>query len=118
MPPPYPTHIKQDVKPIRRRLTNIRGMVKNRRLALAISDVAWGSFFTMTKSKAENADRTFERVDPRYTSQTCSNCGYIQKMPLAIRIYECEKCGFVISRDHNAAINIDRAGQVRIHVRG
>src|SRR5499427_6656030 len=65
---------------------NIRGMVKNRHLALAISDVAWGSFFTMTKSKAENADRTFERVDPRYTSQTCSNCGYIQKMPLAIRI--------------------------------
>jgi transposase len=39
-------------------------------------------------------------------------------MPLAIRIYECEKCGFVISRDHNAAINIDGAGQVRIHVRG
>ena len=86
---------------------NIRGMVKNRRLAKAILDVAWGQFFAITKSKAENAGRTFERVNPRYTSQTCSNCGHRQKMPLAVRVYECEKCGFVCDRDHNAAINLD-----------
>jgi putative transposase len=97
---------------------NIRGMVKNRRLARAISDVGWGSFFTMTKSKAENAGRTFERVDPRYTSQICSNCGQRQKMPLAVRVYECGKCGNVIGRDHNSAITIDRAGQARINARG
>src|SRR5262249_27897406 len=97
---------------------NIRGMVKNRHLARAISDVAWGSFFTITKSKAENAGRTFERVDPRYTSQICSKCGHRQKMPLAIRVYECGKCGFVIGRDHNSAITIDRAGQARIYARG
>ncbi|HEU0177604.1 MAG TPA: transposase [Blastocatellia bacterium] len=97
---------------------NIRGMVKNRRLARAISDVAWGRFFTMTKGKAENAGRTFERVDPRYTSQICSNCGHRQKMPLAVRVYECGKCGFVIGRDHNSAITIDRAGQARINARG
>ncbi len=93
---------------------NIRGMVKNHRLAQAISDVAWGSFFTMTKSKAENAGRKFEKVNPRYTSQICSRCGHKQKMPLAIRVYECGQCGFVIGRDHNAAITIDRAGQARI----
>src|SRR5262245_59537053 len=97
---------------------NIRGMVKNRRLARAISDVAWGRFFTMTKGKAENAGRTFERVDPKYTSQVCSKCGHRQKMPLAVRVYECGKCGFVIGRDHNSAITIDRAGQARINARG
>src|SRR5215813_994877 len=97
---------------------NIRGMVKNRHLAQAISDVAWGSFFTITKSKAENAGRTFERVDPRYTSQICSKCGERQKMPLAVRVYECARCGFVIGRDHNSAITIDRAGQARINARG
>jgi putative transposase len=97
---------------------NIRGMVRNRRLAQAISDVAWGSFFTMTKSKAENAGRTFERVDPRYTSQICSNCGHRQEMPLAVRVYECGKCGYEIGRDHNSAITIDRAGQARINARG
>jgi putative transposase len=85
----------------------IRGMVKNRHLAKAILDVAWGQFFAITKSKAESAGRTFKRVNPRYTSQTCSNCGHRQKMPLAIRIFECEKCGFVCGRDHNAAINLD-----------
>src|SRR5215510_14882421 len=93
---------------------NIRGMVRNRRLAQAISGVAWGRFFRMTKSKAENAGRTFERVDPRYTSQICSGCGHRQKMPLAMRIYECGKCGIVIGRDHNAAITIDRAGLAQI----
>src|SRR5262249_15773690 len=97
---------------------NIRGMVKNRYLAQALSDVAWGRFFRMTKSKAENAGRTFERVDPRYTSQICSNCGHRQKMPLAMRVYECSKCGTVIGRDHNSAITIDRAGQARIYARG
>ena len=97
---------------------NIRGMVKNRRLARAISDVGWGSFFTMTKGKAENAGRRFEKVDPRYTSQICSRCGNRQKMPLAMRVYECGKCGLVIGRDHNAAITIDRAGQARIYARG
>ncbi|HKQ74477.1 MAG TPA: transposase [Blastocatellia bacterium] len=97
---------------------NIRGMVKNQRLARAISDVAWGSFFRMTRSKAEYAGRRFERVDPRYTSQNCSKCGQRQKMPLAVRIYECGKCGAVIGRDHNSAITIDRAGQARICARG
>src|SRR5499427_1707490 len=97
---------------------NIRGMVKNHHLAQAINDVAWGSFFTMTQTKAESAGRVVERVDPRYTSQICSNCGHRQKMPLAIRVYECNKCGFVCGRDHNSAITIDRAGQARIHARG
>ncbi|MBO0859411.1 MAG: transposase [Chloracidobacterium sp.] len=48
--------------------------------------------------------RTFERVDPKYTSQICSKCGNKQKMPLAVRIYECARCGYVICRDHNSAI--------------
>ena len=72
----------------------------------------------MTQTKAESAGRVFERVDLGYTSQICGNCGHRQKMPLAIRVYECEKCGFVCGRDHNSAITIDRAGQARIHARG
>src|SRR5215467_10061269 len=97
---------------------NIRGMLENHHLAQAISDVAWGNFFRMTQTEAESAGRVFERVDPRYTSQICSKCGYRQKMPLAIRVYECERCGCVSGRDHNSAITIDRAGQARILVRG
>ena len=97
---------------------NIGGMVKNHHLAQAINDVAWGKFFTMTQTKAESAGRVFVKVDPRYTSQICSNCGNKQKMPLAVRIYECESCGIIIGRDHNSAITIDRAGQTRNYARG
>lgn len=72
----------------------------------------------MTKSKAEIAGPTFERVDPRYTSQICSNCGHRQKTPLAIRVYECSACGFVIGCDHNSVITTTRAGQARIYACG
>lgn len=88
---------------------NIKGMVKNRHLAKAISDVAWSVFFTILQSKAENAGRQFEKVNPRYTSQDCSHCGHRQKMPLAIRVYECQACEVVIDRDHNAARNIGQS---------
>lgn len=95
---------------------NVQGMMKNHHLAKAISDVAWGQFFSITQAKAENAGREFHRIDPRYTSQTCSDCGHRQKMPLAVRTFECESCGHVIDRDHNAAINI--LGRVAPSVEG
>ena len=43
---------------------NIRGLVKNHHLAKAINDVAWSNFFEITKAKAQNAGRTFEKVNP------------------------------------------------------
>lgn len=85
---------------------NIRGMVRNPKLSKAILDVAWGTFFAMIQNKAENAGRGFEKVAPAYTSQTCSNCGHRQKMPLKIRIFDCENCSHIQDRDENAAINI------------
>lgn len=85
---------------------NVCGMVKNHHLAQAIADVAWSQFFGILQSKAANAGRQFERVNPRYTSQTCSHCGQRQKMPLAIRTYQCGQCGLIICRDVNAAHNI------------
>lgn len=85
---------------------NIKGMVKNRHLSKAISDVAWSQFFSIIAAKAENAGRQFEKVNPRYSSMTCSHCGHVQKMPLAIRIFTCQTCELVIDRDHNAAKNL------------
>lgn len=85
---------------------NVKGLVKNHHLARAISDVAWSAFFTILISKAANAGRQVEKVNPRYTSQDCSGCGHRQKMPLAIRTYECGQCGLICDRDENAAHNI------------
>ena len=84
----------------------VRNMVKNPKLSKSIADAAWSQFFAFLQSKAEEAGREVIRVNPAYTSQTCSCCGHRQEMPLSVRIYECPVCGLVIDRDHNGSRNI------------
>ena len=84
----------------------VRNMIKNPRLAKSISDAAWSSFFTHLFSKAEEAARTVVRVQPAYTSQTCSGCGCCQEILLSVRVYECPHCGLSMDRDQNASVNI------------
>ncbi len=84
----------------------VRNMVKNPKLSKSIADAAWSSFFAQLLSKAEEAGREVVRVNPAYTSQTCSACGHQQAMPLSVRVYECSNCGLVIDRDHNGSKNI------------
>ena len=84
----------------------VRNMVKNPKLAKSIADASWSMFFTRLLDKAEEAGRDVVRVNPAYTSQTCSACGHRQPMPLSVRVYECPHCGLVIHRDHNGSKNI------------
>ena len=72
----------------------------------SIADAAWNSFSNMLAYKAECAGRTFVRVNPAYTSQTCSRCGYRQKLKLSNRHYKCPCCELSLDRDGNAALNI------------
>jgi len=71
-----------------------------------IGDVAWGQFAQYLTYKAESADRILIKVNPAYTSQDCSKCGYRQVKKLSDRIHRCSCCGFVCDRDHNASLNI------------
>lgn len=84
----------------------VRNMVKNPKLAKSIADASWSMFFTRLLSKAEEAGREVVRVNPAYTSQTCSACGQRQPMLLSVRVYDCPHCGLIIHRDHNGAKNI------------
>jgi putative transposase len=88
----------------------VRNMVKNPKLAKSLVDTSWSMFFTHLLDKAEEAGRAVVRVNPAYTSQTCSACGHRQPMPLWVRVYECPQCGLVIHRDHNGSKNILQAG--------
>lgn len=88
---------------------NIKGMVKNHKLAKEISSVAWGQFFTMVRYKMQRQGKWFIQVDRWYpSSQACSCCGY--KNPkvknLAIRAWTCPHCGAYHDRDVNAKDNI------------
>lgn len=71
-----------------------------------IADVAWRGFFNLLEYKAECANRRVIKINPAYTSQTCSRCGYRQKMPLSNRVFHCPCCSLSLDRDHNAAVNI------------
>jgi len=85
---------------------SINRMVHNHCLAKSIADAAWGQFAAFLSFKAENAGRKYIAVNPSYTSQDCSRCGYRQLMPLSQREFCCPHCGLTIDRDHNASLNI------------
>ena len=72
----------------------------------SILDAGWNQFITYCKYKAEEAGTTVVCVDPRGTSQVCSQCGAVVKKELSERWHSCPDCGCELDRDHNAAINI------------
>ena len=91
---------------------NVSGMVKNRKLARAISQQGWYQFLTFLKYKAIMYGRELIQVDRFYpSSKTCSSCGVIQQsLPLSVREWTCESCGAVHDRDINAAKNLMALG--------
>jgi len=78
----------------------------HRAMNKSIADVAWGQLERYTSFKAEEAGRTVVRVDPRGTTQECSGCGEIVHKDLSVRVHHCPRCGLVLDRDENAALNI------------
>ena len=76
----------------------------------SIVDAGWGTFVQLCSSKAEWAGRTLLKVDPKFTSQVCSNCGTVRKKDLSERWHSCD-CGAELDRDVNAAINILERGR-------
>jgi len=92
---------------------NIVGMVKNRRLARAISDAGWGQFVRIIGEKADRYGRTLHTVSRWLaSSKTCSACGNrLDALPLQVRQWSCPTCSVTHDRDHNAAKVILAAGR-------
>ena len=80
-------------------------MVKSH-LAKSILDAAWGELIYQLKYKAEEAGISAVAVNPRNTSQLCSECGRKVPKDLSQRTHLCPFCGLVMGRDLNAALNI------------
>jgi len=89
---------------------SITNMLKNHCLAKSILDAAWRLLIITTLYKAESAGSMAVLVDLRNTSQLCSRCGLKVTKSLSERGHECPRCGLVMDRDENAAINILRLG--------
>jgi IS605 OrfB family transposase len=89
---------------------NVAGMMKNRTLARAISDVGMGEFRRQIAYKTQWNGETLLLADRFYPStKRCSRCGTVKAvMSLAERVYVCDNdaCHLVIDRDLNAALNL------------
>ncbi|MEB3177566.1 MAG: transposase [Nostocaceae cyanobacterium] len=85
---------------------NVKGMVKNRRLAKSISDAGWSKFRQWLDYFGYKYGKITIAVAPHHTSQNCSNCGQKVQKSLSTRTHICLHCGFTEDRDINAAINI------------
>ena len=88
---------------------NIRGMMKNYKLAEAICECNWYQFIQTLEYKCAWNDKTLIKIDRFYpSSQMCSECGYVEKKVrnLNVRGWTCCNCGCHHDRDVNAARNI------------
>ena len=87
---------------------NVKGMIKNHKLAESILEMNFGEFRRILEYKARWYNRKIVFVDRFYpSSKKCHNCGYINKiLTLNDRQWVCPNCGKRINRDYNAALNI------------
>jgi putative transposase len=86
---------------------NVRGLARGA-LSKQVHDAAWAQFIRILAYKAECAGRELIRVNPRGTSQICSECGAEVRKDLSVRVHDCPRCGYVADRDVNAARNIHK----------
>lgn len=89
---------------------NVAGMMKNRHLSKAIQEQCFHEFIRQMRYKCEWNGIKFIQVGRFYpSSKTCSCCGSLKSnLKLSDRTYKCDRCGAVIDRDYNAAINLSR----------
>ena len=90
----------------------VKNMVKNHKLAQAISDVSWSEFVRQLEYKGKWYGKNIIKIDRFYaSSKTCSDCGYkYDELNLSERTWTCSNCGSNHDRDVNAAINIKNSG--------
>ncbi len=91
---------------------NIKGMVKNHKLAKEISSCGWRQFLNFVKYKIEKKGGHFIQVNQFFaSSKLCNQCGYKNaELTLKIRQWECPVCHTIHDRDVNAKINLLNEG--------
>lgn len=88
---------------------NLKAISQTLHLGKSTMDNGYGKFVSFLEHKTAEQGKQVVKIDKWYPStKTCSFCGNVKPMKLAERIYCCPKCGQILDRDINAAINIRR----------
>lgn len=89
---------------------NMKGMSQALKFGKSVADNGWGMFTSFLQYKLKELGKQLVKIDRWFAStQTCSNCGDTQPMPMKIRTYTCS-CGLNLDRDYNSALNIKKEG--------
>jgi len=96
----------------------VKSMIKFGNLSKHISDTGWSMFFDMLAYKSKFYEKTYVRIDPKFTSQKCNSCGHTCKENRITQSkFLCVKCGHNENADFNAAQNILGKGIVLVRQR-
>jgi len=96
---------------------SINKMLEEKKYSKSIADAAWAQLLQRLSCKAEEAGKMVVAIDPRGTSQMCSQCGQMVYKDISVRIHHCSHCGLKIDRDLNASLNILRLGMQSVEYR-
>ena len=78
-----------------------------RGLSRAITQQSWGLFFELLEYKLSERGGQLIKVDPKFTSQTCNECGHVSKENRKSQDkFVCTACGHTANADINASKNI------------
>lgn len=87
-------------------MEDIKHLKRGRRTTRRLSHWSYRDLFTAIESRAEREGVPVVRVNPAYTSQRCSDCGWVQKRNRKGEQFKCAACGFTHNADLNASRNI------------
>lgn len=94
---------------------SVKNMMKNHKLALAISDVGFYEFRRQIEYKAKWYGREVLFADSFFpSSKTCSGCGWKNEgLKLSDRVFKCKECNLSLDRDLNAALNLKNLYEIK-----
>jgi len=105
---PYDTFVLEDLSKIKKRA----GRPKSRQFRRKLGNWSYYQLQQFIEYKAEALGKSVIYVEPAYTSQECSKCGFTDKSNRHGSVFHCKKCGYELNADLNASRNIASRGKL------
>lgn len=96
------------------KMEDLRGVAEGEKKEWMLRNWGYFQLQTMIEQKADRVGIRVVKIDPAYTSQTCSECGNLEsgQRDTVKQVFICKKCGVILDPDHNAAVNIARSEKI------